>query len=91
MELNYEEIAERAVAYAKQNNIILDYTEQSIEKEEEILGIYHENQEDYDGEDGANALWNIAVHFGIYWVKPCCESILKKRALPGISRKELRL
>ncbi|MDE7417844.1 MAG: hypothetical protein K2N44_16335 [Lachnospiraceae bacterium] len=66
MELNYKEIAERAVAYAKQNNIILDYTEQSIEKVEEILGIYHENVENYDGEDGADTLWNIAVHFGIY-------------------------
>lgn len=66
MELNYQEIAERAVAYAKQNNIILDYTEQSIEKVEELLGSYHENLDNYNGEDGASTLWNIAVHFGIY-------------------------
>ncbi|MDE6619566.1 MAG: hypothetical protein K2K74_03570 [Lachnospiraceae bacterium] len=66
MELNYQEIAERAVAYAKQNDIILDYTEQSIEKVEEILAAYHENLDSYDGDDGASTLWNIAVHFGIY-------------------------
>lgn len=66
MELNYQEIAERAVAYANQNNIILDYTEQSIEKVEELLGNYHENLDNYNGEDGASTLWNIAVHFGIY-------------------------
>lgn len=66
MEINYKEIAERAVTYAKQNNIILDYTEQSIEKVEEILGVYHDKLDSYDGEDGAEALWNVAVHFGIY-------------------------
>ncbi len=66
MELNYTEIAARAVAYAKQKNIILDYSEQSIEKVEEILGSYHDNLDSYDGEDGADILWNIAVHFGIY-------------------------
>lgn len=66
MEINYREIAGQAVAYAKQYNIILDYTEQSIGKVDEILGVYHENLDRYDGEDGAETLWNIAVHFGIY-------------------------
>lgn len=66
MELNYTEIADRAVSYAKNSNIILDYSEKSIEEVDAILGCYHERLSEYDGEDGANTLWNIAVHFGIY-------------------------
>lgn len=66
MELNYTEIADRAVSYAKNSNIILDYSEKSIEEVDAILGCYYERLSEYDGEDGANTLWNIAVHFGIY-------------------------
>jgi len=65
-EINYAEIAERAVAYAKANNIVLDYSEKSIEEVDCILGYYYEQREEYEGEDGANTLWNIAVHFGVY-------------------------
>ena len=50
MDINYREIAERAVAYAAQSKIQLDYSSEGFKK----------------GEDGAKTLWNIAVHFGIY-------------------------
>lgn len=66
MELNYEEIAECAVAYAQKSNIELDYSRESIEAVDMILGQYYEHLAEYDGETGADALWNIAVHFGIY-------------------------
>lgn len=65
-DINYSEIAERAVVYAKSNNINLDYSEKSIEDVDYVLGCYYEHREEYEGEDGANTLWNIAVHFGIY-------------------------
>lgn len=65
-DINYSEIAERAVAYAKSNNIDLDYSQKSIEDVDYILGCYYEHREEYEGEDGAKALWNVAVHFGIY-------------------------
>lgn len=66
MELNYGEIADRAVAAAKDSNIVLDFSEESIEEVDAILGAYHEQLSAYEGEKGANTLWNIAVHFGIY-------------------------
>ena len=66
MDINYQEIAERAVAYAAQSNIQLDYSAESFEKVDDILGTYYEHLAEYDGEDGAKTLWNIAVHFGIY-------------------------
>ncbi len=65
-EINYTEIAERAVAYAKANNIDLDYSERSIEEVDSILEAYYEHLAEYDGQEGADTLWNIAVHFGIY-------------------------
>lgn len=66
MDINYQEIADRAVAHAKKSNIILDFSEISIEKVDSILGCYYDHLTDYNGEDGADTLWNIAVHFGIY-------------------------
>lgn len=66
MDINYQEIAERAVEYAAQNNIQLDYSAESFEKVDDILGSYYERLSEYQGEDGAKTLWNIAVHFGIY-------------------------
>lgn len=66
MEMNYEEIAGRAAAYAKKYHIDLDFSEKSIEAVDTILGAYFEHRSEYEGEDGADALWNIAVHFGIY-------------------------
>lgn len=65
-EINYQEIAERAVAYAKANDIVLDYSPKSIEEVDYILGCYYEHREEYEGEEGANSLWNVAVHFGVY-------------------------
>ena len=66
MDINYEEIADKAVAHAKKSNITLDYSEQSIGEVEVILGEYYNNLADYDGGEGADTLWNIAVHYGIY-------------------------
>lgn len=66
MDINYREIAERAVAYAAQSDIQLDFSAESFKKVDDILGSYHEHLSEYQGEDGANTLWNIAVHFGIY-------------------------
>lgn len=66
MEINYKEIADRAAVYAKRNNIDLDFSERSIEDVDSILESYHEHLSEYEGDDGADTLWNIAVHFGIY-------------------------
>lgn len=66
MDIDYKEIADRAVAYAKASNINLDYSEKSIEDVDYILGYYYEHLAEYDGTEGADTLWNIAVHFGIY-------------------------
>ena len=66
MDINYQEIAGRAVAYAAQNDIQLDYSRESFEKVDDILGSYYEHLSEYQDEDGAKTLWNIAVHFGIY-------------------------
>ncbi|MDE7444406.1 MAG: hypothetical protein K2N15_01650 [Lachnospiraceae bacterium] len=66
MDINYQEIAQKAVAYAAQNNIHLDFSAESFENVDDILGCYYEHLAEYQDEDGANTLWNIAVHFGIY-------------------------
>ncbi len=66
MDINYKEIAERAVAYAAQYNIQLDYSAESFEKVDQILESYYEHLSEYQDEAGAKTLWNIAVHFGIY-------------------------
>lgn len=66
MGINYQEIADRAVAYAAQSNIQLDFTTESFIKVDEILGVYYEHLSEYQDEDGARTLWNIAVFFGIY-------------------------
>lgn len=66
MELNYKEMAARAVEYGKKNNYNLDYSESSIETVDFILEYYYEHRAEYDGKDGQDTLWNIAVHFGIY-------------------------
>lgn len=66
MSINYVEIADRAVAYAANSGIELDFSRESITKVEEILAVYYENISEYNDEDGKTTLWNIAVHFGIY-------------------------
>lgn len=66
MDINYKEIAERTVAYAAQNNIQLDFSKESFEKVDDILEGYYEHLSEYQDEEGAKTLWNIAVHFGIY-------------------------
>lgn len=66
MNINYQEIAGRAVTYAAQNNIQLDFSAESFKRVDDILENYHEHLSEYQGEDGAKTLWNIAVHFGIY-------------------------
>lgn len=66
MGINYKEIADRTVDYAKKSNIELDFSESSIERVDYILGCYYEHIAEYDGKEGKESLWNIAVHFGIY-------------------------
>jgi len=66
MDINYREIAEKAIIFAKTFDVRLDYTTQSIQKVDELLGTYFEHMNEYDGDSGENTLWNIAVHFGIY-------------------------
>lgn len=66
MEMNYREIADKAVIYAAECNVELDYSEESITRVDALLGAYHDRLSDYEGEDGAQTLWNAAVHFGIY-------------------------
>lgn len=66
MEIDYREIADKAVAYAAQSKLELDYSEESIARVDALLGAYHQRLSAYEGEDGAQTLWNVAVHFGIY-------------------------
>ncbi len=66
MELNYKEIAQQAVSYAEGKNKTLDFSKKSIEEVDAILESYHTHLSEYEGEDGSNTIWNIAVHFGIY-------------------------
>lgn len=66
MDVNYQEYAERAVAYAKGSNVELDYSKESIAAVDSFLGSYYDKLGEYEGGDGADTLWNIAVHFGIY-------------------------
>lgn len=66
MDIDYRGLAERAVAYAAQSNIRLDYSQDSFARVDDILQVYFERLSEYQGEDGAKTLWNIAVHFGIY-------------------------
>lgn len=66
MDLNYQEIADRAAAHALKSGITLDYSEKSIGEVESILGEYYNHLAEYDGREGADTLWNIAVHYGIY-------------------------
>ncbi len=66
MDINYREISETAVKFAEGFDVKLDYTAQSIQKVDEILGTYFERMNEYGGDSGEKTLWNIAVHFGIY-------------------------
>ena len=66
MDINYHEIAEGAASHALKSNITLDYSEKSIAEVESILGTYYDHLAEYDGKDGADTLWNVAVHYGIY-------------------------
>lgn len=47
MEINYQEIADNAVAYAAQSNIELDYSEESIAQVDALLGRITEEIEAY--------------------------------------------
>lgn len=69
-------VAEDAVRYAGQSGIALDYTRESAESVDTILGAYHDNLDRYDGDDGAKTLWNVAVVFGTY----IGEMLLQRRA-----------
>lgn len=66
MDINYIEIADRAVTYAANHGIVLDFSRNSISKVEEILAVYHQQLSEYDDKDGQTTLWNLAVYFGIY-------------------------
>lgn len=66
MEINYQKMADRVVAYAKENGNHLDFSEGSVEQVDLMLGWYHERLAEYEGEDGGKTLWNLAVHFGVY-------------------------
>lgn len=66
MDINYQEMADRAAAHALKSGITLDYSEKSIAEVESILGTYYDHLAEYDGKEGADTLWNIAVHYGIY-------------------------
>lgn len=59
-------IAESAVRYAMQNGIDLDYTRESVQSVDAFLGSIHDRLDRYDGDEGAEILWNTAVLFGTY-------------------------
>ena len=88
MDLNYQEIADRAAAHALKSGIILDYSEKSIAEVESILGEYYNHLAEYDGREGADTLWNIAVHYGIYLGETMLRLQLR---LPGRNSPQFRL
>ena len=57
MDLNYQEIADRAAAHALKSGIVLDYSEKSIAEVESILGEYYNHLAEYDGK--------VRIHCGI--------------------------
>lgn len=61
-----KDTAENAVQYAAQSGIMLDYTRESAGRVDVLLGAYHDHLDEYDGDEGAQTLWNVAVLFGIY-------------------------
>ena len=61
-----KDTARRAVQYAAQSGVTLDYTRESAGRVDAFLEAYHDNLDKYDGDDGARTLWNVAVLFGIY-------------------------
>lgn len=79
MDINYKEIANVAVMYAKQADVDLDFSEESIEQVEYILGIYYDHLDEYNGKEGKDTLWNIAVYFGIYLGETMLNTQLKDK------------
>lgn len=63
---NANSIAEDAVRYAMQSGIELDYTRESAQGVDAFLGACHNSLDNYDGDEGAKTLWNVAVLFGTY-------------------------
>ncbi len=61
-----DSIAEDAVRYARKNGIELDYSRESAQNVDAFLGVCHDSLDKYDGDEGAEILWNIAVLFGTY-------------------------
>ncbi len=59
-------IAEDAVRYAMESGIALDYTRESAQSVDMLLGALHDNLDKYDGDKGAKILWNAAVLLGTY-------------------------
>lgn len=79
MDINYEEIADRAVEAAGKFDKTLDFSMRSIEDVDSILQSYFEHLENYEDEKGADILWNLAVHFGIYLGETLLRTELKEK------------
>ncbi|MDE7251537.1 MAG: hypothetical protein K2O32_01135 [Acetatifactor sp.] len=61
-----KDTAEHAVHFAAQSGIMLDYTRESAGRVDILLESYHNHLDEYDGDEGAQTLWNAAVLYGIY-------------------------
>lgn len=88
MEINYKEIAEEAVAYAKRIDLELDYTAKSIETLDFMLDLYHENLDEFEGTEGADYLWDLAVIFGIYLGEMLLRDYLEEKGFAWYLREE---
>ena len=91
MDINYHEIAERAASHALKSNITLDYSEKSIAEVESILGTYYDHLAEYDGKEGADTLWNVAVHYGIYLGETMLRLGMKEKGFACIQVKHSNL
>lgn len=89
MDINYKEIAAYAVAFAKKNQINLDFSEESIEKVDSILDYYYQNLDKFDSTQEEDTLWNIAVHFGIYLGETMLNLQLRNQGFEWIVSEEI--
>lgn len=77
MDLNYQEILDCTIAYAKENKVELDFSMQSLDAVDYILECYHKNLSQYEGKE--DALASVALHYGIYIGETMLRLGLKKK------------
>lgn len=81
--MNFEEIKQQILDFAKAQQVELDYTAKSIDVLDEILEIFHEKLNQRSEEEGDALLAEWAQRFGCYMVRRCCTCIWQKKGFHG--------